>query len=57
MEQLNDEKTIDEVFIAQSKEEEVKAKLTELEQWKCRQVYKEVALLKSSKEIMCYYLK
>ena len=42
MEQLNDEKSINEVFIAQSKEEEIKAKLTELEQWKSRQVYKEV---------------
>ena len=42
MEQLNDEKTIDEVFIAQSKEEEIKAKLTELEHWKSREVYKEV---------------
>ena len=42
MEQLNDDKSINEVFIAQSKEEEIKAKLTELEQWKSRQVYKEV---------------
>ena len=42
MEQSNNEKTIDEVFIAQSKEEEIKAKLTELEQWKSKQVYKEV---------------
>ena len=30
------------VFIAQSKEGEIKAKLTELERWKSRQVYKEV---------------
>ena len=42
MEQLNDDKSINEVFIAQSKEEEIKTKLTELEQWKSRQVYKEV---------------
>ena len=42
MEQLDDEKTNDEVFIAQSKEEEIKAKLTELEQCKSRQVYKGV---------------
>ena len=32
MEKSHDKKTIDEVFIAQSKEEEIKAKLTELEQ-------------------------
>ena len=42
MEKSHDKKTIDEVFIVQSKEEEIKAKLTELEQWKSRQVYKEV---------------
>lgn len=30
------------VFIAQSKEEEIKVKMTELEQWESRQVYKEV---------------
>ena len=38
MEQSNDEETVDEVFSAQSKEEEIKATLTELEQWKSRQV-------------------
>ena len=42
MEQLNDEKAIDEVFIAHSKEDENIAKLIELEYWKSRQVYKEV---------------
>ena len=39
MEQSNDEKTTDEIFIAQSKGE-IKAKLTELEQWKSRPVTK-----------------
>ena len=39
MEQSNDEKTTDEIFIAQS-QEEIKAKLTELEQWKSRPVTK-----------------
>ena len=34
MEQSNDKKNIDEVFMTQSKEEEIKAKLTELEQWR-----------------------
>ena len=42
MEQSNNKKTIDEVFITQSKEKETKAKLTELEQWKSRQACKEV---------------
>ena len=42
MEQSNDEKAIDEVFIAHSKEDEIIAKLIELEYWKSRQVYKEV---------------
>ena len=36
MEPSNDEKTVDEVFIAQSNEEKIKAKLSELEQWKSR---------------------
>ena len=42
MEQSNDEKAIDEVFIAHSKEDEIIAKLIELEYWKSRQVYKKV---------------
>ena len=42
MEQSNDKKAIDEVFIAHSKEDEIIAKLIELEYWKSRQVYKEV---------------
>ena len=38
MERSNDEETVDEVFIAQPKEEEIKAKLTKQEQCKSRQV-------------------
>ena len=36
---INQEYTIDEVLLSQNKEDELNAKLKELEQWKSRNVY------------------
>ena len=57
MERSNDEETVDEVFIAQPKEEEIKAKLTKQEQCKSRQVQKEVEDTDQECILLCWGVK